>query len=170
MKLGLPFHRFIIPIAMLMAGAAYGGTAGQTAYRVINLGNPLGGAASQGSSINNRDWIAGFATQPGTTTMHAELWLHGTPMDLGTLGGPNSAVAWPNRNDHGEIVGVSETTDMQPLGEQWSCALAVFYYAPPDGHVCRGFVWKDGVMTGLPTLGGDNGFATGVNNRGRIVG
>ena len=27
-----------------------------------------------------------------------------------------------------------------------------------------------GVMTGLPTLGGDNGFATGVNDRGQIVG
>ena len=33
-----------------------------------------------------------------------------------------------------------------------------------------GFVWRDGRMSPLPTLGGDNGFATGVNNRSEIVG
>ncbi|HVC01491.1 MAG TPA: hypothetical protein VND80_04725 [Steroidobacteraceae bacterium] len=146
---------------------AYAGDSGRTLFRVINLGDPGGGAISQGTSNNQPGWTAGFSTLPDFT-MHAELWSGGGAKSLGTLGGPNSAVAWPNRNDHGVIVGIAETAKMQPLGEQWSCYLAVFYVG--DGRVCRGFVWRDGVMSALPTLGGDNGFATGVNNRGQIVG
>ena len=164
---------FAMLATLLLAGTAVGDT---VRYRVVDLGNPLGGTGvpygigNLGSSINNLDWVAGEADLPGSTTMHAELWLYGVPIDLGTLGGPDSAVAWPNRNNNGVIVGISETATLQPRGEEWSCAVAIFYSAPPDGHVCRGFVWKNGVMAELPTLGGDNGFATGVNNRGHIVG
>lgn len=159
---------------LLLAGTAHGGNT--VRYRVIDLGNPLGGTGvpygigNLGNSINNLGWVAGEADLPGSTTLHAELWLYGFPLDLGTLGGPNSAVAWPNHNDNGLVVGISETGAMQPQGESWSCALAIFYSAPPDGHVCVGFAWQNGVMTPLPTLGGANGFATGVNNPGQIVG
>ncbi len=158
----------LMSAALLFARSAYAGNSENTLYQVINLGNPLGGALSQGTSNNQPGQVLGFSTFPSTYIMHAELWRDNSAHDLGTLGGPNSAVAWPNRNDHGVIVGISETTNLQPLGELWSCYLAVFYYA--DGHVCRGFVWQDGVMTTLPTLGGDNGFATGVNNSDQIVG
>lgn len=34
----------------------------------------------------------------------------------GTSGGANSAVSWPVKNDRGEIVGISETADLDPLG------------------------------------------------------
>jgi probable HAF family extracellular repeat protein len=161
---------------LLLAVNVHAGEAGPTRYRVINLGDPEGGALSQGSSDNQPGWIAGFSVRPDNATMVAELWRAGGAIPLGTLGGPNSAVAWPNRNDHGVIVGVAETAQMQPLlgasphREAWSCSLAVFFTAPPDGHVCRGFVWRDGRMSALPTLGGPNGFATGVNNRDQIVG
>src|SRR5579863_1150770 len=152
--------------AALFPLLSYGGDT-HTVYRVINLGNPNGGTVSQGTSNNAFGSVVGFSTFPDNT-MHAELWRNGAAKDLGTLGGPNSAVAWPNRNAQGLIVGISETTELQPQGEAWSCALAVFFVA--DGHVCRGFVWRDNHMIGLPTLGGDNGFATGVNDRGQIVG
>jgi len=138
-------------------------------YRVINLGDPEGGTLSQGTGNNQAGWVVGFSTLPGNAVMQAELWRDETAKTLGTLGGPNSAVAWPNRNDHGVIAGIAETSELQPHNEAWSCSLAVFPGAP-DGHVCRGFVWRDGVMTELPTLGGDNGFATGINNRDEIVG
>lgn len=161
----------IAAVAVLCAaGGARAAPAQHTMYRVIDLGDPGGGTNAQGTSDNQPGWVVGFSALPGNEVMHAELWRDGAALDLGTLGGPNSAVAWPNRNDHGLIVGISETAEMQPLGEQWSCSLAVFLGAPPDGHVCRGFVWRDGRMRGLPTLGGANGFATGVNNRGQIVG
>lgn len=156
-------------MSLLLAGGAYAGY-GQTSYRIINLGDPAGGPVSQGTTDNQPGWVAGWSIQ-ADATMQAELWgPGGAAINLGTLGAPtlNSAVAWPNRNDQGVVVGISETNELQPLGESWSCYLAVFFVA--DGHVCRGFVWRNGRMSPLPTLGGDNGFATGVNNRGEIVG
>ena len=166
MKSKLLFGLFSAICLFLTCGAQASGS-GHTLYRVINLGDPQGGPISQGTSNNKPGWIVGFSLRPDAT-MQAELWRNGTPKSLGTLGGPNSSVAWPNRNDHGVIVGISETAELQPLGENWSCFLAVFFVS--SGHVCRGFVWRNGAMSALPTLGGDNGFATGVNNRGQIVG
>jgi len=154
-------------ICLFLTCGAYASASGHPLYQVINLGDPEGGPISQGTSNNQPGSIVGYSTLPDFT-MHAELWRNGTAKSLGTLGGPNSAVAWPNRNDFGVIVGIAETAELQPLGENWSCFLAVFFV--PSGHVCRGFVWRNGTMSALPTLGGDNGFATGVNNLGQIVG
>jgi len=169
MKTKLPFGLLLAAMSFLLIGGARAAATAQTSYRIISLGDPDGGPVSQGTTNNQPGWVAGWSTA-ANLTMHAELWAGGSARDLGTLGGPtlNSAVAWPNRNDQGVVVGISETGKLQPLGESWSCYLAVFFVG--DGHVCRGFVWRNGRMSPLPTLGGDNGFATGVNNRGEIVG
>jgi probable HAF family extracellular repeat protein len=134
-------------------------------YYVLNLGAPLGGVPEP-VGINDQGWISGGANLADNATVHAEAWI-GVPLDLGTLGGPNSNVAWPNHSTKGEIVGIAETTDMNPLGEAWSCS--AFFFGP-DGFICRGFTWQDGVMTALPTLGGYNGYAAGVNDNGQVVG
>src|ERR1700726_3633439 len=84
-------------------------------YYVIALGDPLGVPSAAAASINNIGWIAGSASATATTE-HAELWV-GVPLDLGTLGGPNSAVAWPNKNNQGQIAGITETADVNLLGE-----------------------------------------------------
>ena len=139
-----------------------------TKYVVVELGT-LGGTVSGASAINDRGWAMGAANLEGDTAEHATLWIYGKTHDLGTLGGPNSAVPWPSvKNNRGLIVGVSDTKEDNPLHEIWSCALAFFPTA--SGKNCRGFVWKEGKMRALPTLGGYNGVATGVNNRGQIVG
>ncbi len=163
--------RLVLPVFLILAA---GGTLpaiahdhGQRTYDVTNLGS-LGGTASAGSSINNRGWIAGFSNLPGDATVHATLWVRGSTVNLGTLGGPNSAVLWPVKNTRGMLAGVAETADMDLLHERWSCS--AFFPGDPTGHVCRGFVWEHGVMRGLPTLGGTHGFATGLNNRGQVVG
>jgi probable HAF family extracellular repeat protein len=138
-------------------------------YYVINLGEPGGGNNAGASSINNVGWIAGLAVQSGNANMNAELWV-GIPINLGTLGGPNSAVAWPNKNNHGQIAGIAETADMNPLNEEWSCAQANFYPFV-TGHVCLGFLWEDGVMTALsPLAGGIDSYAAGINDEGEVVG
>jgi hypothetical protein len=49
----------------------------------------------------------------------------------------------------------------------WSCS---FFFPSATGHTCLGFVWQDGEMKPLPTFGGNNGFATGANNHGQVVG
>jgi probable HAF family extracellular repeat protein len=136
-------------------------------YTVVNLGT-LGGTQGGANSINNRGWVAGVANKADDQTARATLWRDGEAKDLGTLGGTNSAVSWPVKNTRGEIVGIAETADVDPFGETFSCA--PFFGTPHTGHICRGFVWQDDVMTGLPTLGGNNSYAAGANNRGQIVG
>jgi probable HAF family extracellular repeat protein len=123
---------------------------------------PLGGAS--GSSINDRGWVAGFSAEGGVT--HATLWRDGTPSIL-ELGGPNSAVLWPVKNNNGIVTGVAETADIDPRDEAWSCAT---FFGVDTEHACVGFVWERGAIRALPTFGGTHGFATGTNNRGQVVG
>lgn len=137
-------------------------------YRVLNL-ETLGGTASTGNTINNRGVAMGAANLAGDMVEHATAWFYGFEFDLGTLGGPNSNIVFPNRNERGEIVGISQTHTPEPLGEQWSCS-AFFPTATGTGYTCLGFAWKWGEMSALPTLGGDNGFAAAVNNLGQVAG
>jgi probable HAF family extracellular repeat protein len=157
-------------VAVILTPGASAVTAPQSTgslfYEVTQLGS-LGGSASAGNSINNRGWVTGFSSLPDDQTVHAALWRDGAVIDLRTLGGPNSAVLWPVKNTTGVIVGVSETDEFDPLGESWSCS---FFFPSVTGHTCVGFVWQDGEMNPLPTLGGNNGFATGANNLGQVVG
>lgn len=143
--------------------------AGARHYQVASLGS-LGGTNSRGNSINDRDWVAGFSSLAGNLSRHAALWRgNGPALDLGTLGGPNSTVPFNVKNNRGIIAGISQTATPEPLGEAWSSA---FFYGPPNnvGFINLGFVWEHGQMRPLPTLGGNNGFATGANNRGLVVG
>src|SRR6476646_9605450 len=129
----------------------------------------LGGTSSGGNSINDQSWVAGYSRLPDRNR-HATLWRNGALTDLYTLGGPNSSVTWNVNNTAGFIVGISQTLTPEPLGENWSSA--AFYSTPNNvGYINLGFVWKGGQMRGLPNFpGGNNGFATGANNLGQVVG
>jgi probable HAF family extracellular repeat protein len=132
----------------------------QIHYSVRALGT-LGGTVGEANGINNGGWVTGISNLSGDQNSHAFLWREGVMSDLGTLGGLDSFVGWPP-NERGEIVGNAETADSDPLGEDF-CGYGT-------GLLCRGFLWQDGVMTPLPTLGGNNGEATQINNRGQAVG
>ncbi|HWY75950.1 MAG TPA: hypothetical protein VN281_10055 [Verrucomicrobiae bacterium] len=158
----------VLAVAVRLGAQDQQGSNGPALYRVINLGNPLGGSSSAGNAMNNLGWSMGVANLPGDTTQHAELWLRGLHLDLGTLGGPNSAVIFANHSASGQIVGISETADIDPFMETWSCAGA--FFLTTTHHICLGFVWQNGVMSALPTLGGNNGVASSANNLGQVVG
>jgi probable HAF family extracellular repeat protein len=141
----------------------------RTQYSVSNLPG-LGGTSSGGNSINDQSWVAGYSRLPDNLSRHASLWRNSLLTDLGTLGGPNSSVTWNVKDTQGVIVGISQTADPEPLGEFWSSAA---FYGPPNniGFINLGFVWEQGQMRGLPNFpGGNNGFATGANNLGQVVG
>src|SRR5438552_4572248 len=141
----------------------------KTQDNVSNLPG-LGGTSSGGNSINNQTWVAGYSRLAGDQTRHAALWRSGLLSDLGTLGGPNSSVTWNVKNTAGIVVGISQTADPQLLGESWSSA---FFYSTTNnvGYINLGFVWQNNQMRGLPNFpGGNNGFATGANNLGKVVG
>src|SRR5438874_3980988 len=139
-------------------------------YQVSTLPD-FGGTSSGGNSINDQSWAAGYSRLPDRNR-HATLWRSGLLSDLDTLGGPNSSVTWNVKNTAGIIVGISQTADPEPLGEWWSSF--AFYSTPNNiGFINLGFVWEQslGQMRGLPNFpGGNNGFATGANNLGQVVG
>ena len=143
-------------------------TKAKTQYQVSNLPS-LGGTSSGGNSINDQSLVAGYSRLPDRNR-HATLWQSSLLTDLGTLGGPNSSVTWNVKNTAGIIVGISQTADPEPLGEAWSSA--AFYSTPNNvGYINLGFVSENNQMRGLPNFpGGNNGFATGANNFGQVVG
>src|SRR5947208_3018422 len=139
-------------------------------YQVSNLPD-FGGTSSGGNSINAQSCVAGYSRLPDRNR-HATLWRSGLLSDLGTLGGPNSSVTWNVKNTQGIIVGISQTADPEPMGELWS---SFGFYSGPfrSGYINLGFVWEQslGQMRGLPNFpDGNNGFATGANNLGQVVG
>jgi probable HAF family extracellular repeat protein len=97
------------------------------------------------------------------------VWAFDRKIPLGTLGGTNSNVVWPGQNEPGLVVGIAQTNKPQTRADGWSCR---GFFPDPDASrfTCLGFVWEGGKMRRLPTLGGDNGFATGANNRRQVVG
>lgn len=121
--------------------------------RLLPLPGVEGFPASLGSAahdINSRRQIVGSFGPRGTGQSRALLWQPGAaeshvPQDLGTLGG-QSARAFAI-NDHGVVVGVSQTSD-----GRWSA-----------------FIWRPDVgMTALD--GGINCTPLDINARNRIVG
>jgi probable HAF family extracellular repeat protein len=131
-----------------------------THYRVADIGT-LGGTFGEANAVYNRGWVVGDATLPGDTVRHAFLWRKGVKRDLRTLGGPNSIALFP-LNDRGEITGFSDTSTPDPSSEDF-CGFGT-------NLTCLPFLWRHGAMTQLSTLGGNNGEALEVNNRGHVVG
>jgi probable HAF family extracellular repeat protein len=112
----------------------------------VSLDLPPGAEFGSALAINDRGDVAGYGGFPsGLSINRATLWRHGVPVDLGTLGGPNSQAF--GVNNRGQVVGVAET----PTSSQ-------------------AFLWQHGTMTSLPSLAGGSSGATDINNRGQVVG
>jgi probable HAF family extracellular repeat protein len=133
-------------------------------YTVKDLG-AVGGPPGQPYFITNNGLVSGAAALPDGT-MHFALWYNGLKMDIGTpgLGGQNSAAF--GVNVRGQAVGEAETSD--PNGEDF-CGFSALGL-PTSGAACLPFLWQNGVMAKLPTLGGANGVANMINNRGQVAG
>ena len=139
-------------------------------YRVTILPS-LGGTNSRANSIDDLGIVAGYSKPAGNLVRHAVVWVSGQVFDLGTLGGANSSVAWPVKNNIGLISGISESGATNPLGETWSCGP----FFATSGNICYGFVksifFPNAPMVALqPLPGGYNSYATGTNDWGRTVG
>jgi probable HAF family extracellular repeat protein len=136
--------------------------------RMINLGR-LGGYESEALAVNDKAQVVGFATNAipdsllfpfafiaetlGTQT-RAVLWDKGVIRDLGTLGGPDAAAF--SLNNRGQVLGYSYTNST---------------INPATGlPMIHAFLWEDGKMIDLGTLGGTLVNPSFINDRGQVVG
>ena len=171
-KCTLGLTLFVVLVAPQLVAQDRSGANGKQTHYIVKALSTLGGTQGVGEAINERGWVSGAANLKGDATdatQHAALWRDLRITDLGTLGGPSSRVVGGVKNNHGLVAGGSETADPDPLGETVCTTFVAGFSGQP--LICLGFIWQDGVMTALPTLGGNNGFALGgVNNRGQIAG
>jgi probable HAF family extracellular repeat protein len=143
--------------------SSVGSPASATTYYMLSLAT-LGGHQSNAVAINARNQITGYSWLKGNKIVRAALWRSYRATDLGTLGGPNSGIVAFNHGIRGQFVGLSQVSATDPYDENF-CGFITY-----RSHICVGFSWRNGKMTQLPTLGGNNAEAYDVNNRGRIVG
>jgi len=138
--------------------------------QVIDLGT-FGGNNSLANEVNERGQVVGGAETlepdpwgflfqlitglPAPTTWHAALWQARNKLDLGTLGGPDSAVF--TINEHGQAVGFS-LTNSTPNASTGFPTIDPFFWEKSTG------------MIDVGTLGGTIGFASSLNQRGQVVG
>ncbi len=126
-----------------------------------DLGTLPGGNYSFALEINQRGQIAGVSETSeldpalGTPEFHAVLWDKGKIQDLGTLGGTASFAEV--LNNHGQVVGNSLNPVPDPLSLLGSTQT-------------HGFIWQNGKMEDLGTLGGPDSWASFVNERGQVAG
>jgi len=157
---------------MTIALACFSDAVAQTSYTVTDLGTLQNGNIRCAMSLNNQGWtlIMDGNAVPGEQdnvagqllSGRAVINIDGVLIDLGTLGGANSWMNWGRINDRGQAVGMAETSVPDPNDEN-ICQFAT-------GRECRPFLWQDFHISALPTLGGNNGQASDINNRGQIAG
>ena len=129
---------------------------------LTNLGVLPGGYNSFANSINARGDIVGAAENGGTDPLlgvpegHPVLWNDDGIVDLGTLGGYEGLAVMSN--NHGQVVGFAQNAIPDAFG----------YFG--FGTQSRAFLWQDGHMEDLGTLGGDDASSFFVNERCEVAG
>jgi probable HAF family extracellular repeat protein len=135
---------------------------------LTNLGTLPGGFNSFANAINAIGAIVGTSENAeidpllGVPESHPVLWKDGIIFDLGTLDGGYEGLALTS-NKRGQVVGlavntVPDTFPGFPNNIQW-------------GTQSRAFLWEDGKMQDLGTLGtGTDAVAYFINNSGQVAG
>jgi probable HAF family extracellular repeat protein len=161
---------WILGVATMVL-ACFSNAVGQAKYKVQDLGVQHSDNLGMAMGLNNYGWTLNMeqfldpfslSTEFPAVSGTDSITIDHLNLELGTLGGTNSSINWNGINDPGEAVGMSETAALDPNGED-ICGFGTH-------HICLPFLWKNGVMTALPTAGGVNGQASAINNKGQVAG
>jgi probable HAF family extracellular repeat protein len=162
---------FWIPWITAVVLGCFSNAVAQAHYKVQDQGVRKTDNLGMAMGLNNYGWtlIMDQRLDPFSISLYANL-VEGTDritigdlnLELGTLGGKNSSINWNGINDPGEAVGMSETSVPDPNGED-VCGFGTHL-------ICLPFLWQNGVMKALPTVGGNNGQASAINNKGQVAG
>ena len=104
--------------------------------------------SARGYGINNSGQIAGYLQQGGSGPIHAAILNGNSVQDLGTLPGGDLSEGF-GINDAGQVVGFSDSGTQ--VHEQ-------------------AFLYSNGVMHGIGTLGGTYSQANAINDSGQVTG
>jgi probable HAF family extracellular repeat protein len=151
---------FALPATPVFAQAQQQQAQHVSHYVVTDLGT-LGGTFSIAFGINDRGQIDGLSTTPGDQVTHGFFLENGVMTDMGTLGGPNSQALF-GPGGAAQATGLAENGIPDPNGEDF-CGLGT-------NLICLNFVWQNGVMAPLYTLGGNNAQGSDINAQGQIAG
>jgi len=142
-----------------------------------DLGTLPGGLSSATSWNSANGLIAGTSQNgefdpldPGFPEDQAVLWRNGNIIDLGTLPEGSYESGAQAVNNRGQVVGWALNTVSDPYSMAlWSTLYN--FYEPIYAYQMRAFLWQDGLMHDLGTLGtGTDAFAMAINEGGQVVG
>ena len=174
----------LLAVLCLLTGLSH--AAPQQQWTLIELGDLAGGiGSSMPQAINNRGEITGTATTAvpsGGFQTHAFLWSNGTMIDLGLPPGTTLSTA-SDLTDRGTVLGGDALGNpylvrdgvWTPLPRGLFAGLINKFeavagqYSPMPGRL-HGFLYRDGVLFDIGTLGGTSSGPRDLNDRGAIVG
>ena len=143
-----------------------------TRYTIQDLGVFGSSPAAPGGPlvVTNSGWISGAAGigPGGTAPEHAVLYYQGKMIDIGNPGLGGNSMGY-GVNESGVTAGEAEDTAAGLSTTEDFCGFQAFGFSTSPTP-CVPFVWQNGQMVALPTLGGVNGSATEINNSGMVGG
>ena len=139
-----------------------------THYTIQDLGvvgtNP--NQPGQPFVISNNGWVSGGAGVGAAE--HATLWHSGKMIDIGDPGLGGNGIAF-GVNESGQAVGEAEDASADLSTTEDFCGFQAMGYSSSP-KPCIPFIWSNGRMVSLRTLGGANGVANQINSWGAIAG
>jgi probable HAF family extracellular repeat protein len=139
-----------------------------THYTIEDLGVVATNPSQPGQPfvITNNGWVSGGADVGAA--LHAVLWRGGKMIDIGDPGLGGNSMAF-GVNESGHAVGEAEDTSTDLSTAEDFCGFQALGYSTSP-RPCVPFIWKEGRMAPLKTLGGVNGAANQINSWGAIAG
>jgi probable HAF family extracellular repeat protein len=141
-------------------------------YTIQDLGvfGPNPSAPGGPLVVTNSGWISGAAGvgPVGTGPEHAVLYYGGQTIDVGTPGLGGNSMGY-GVNESGVTAGEAEDIATGLSTTEDFCGFQALGFSSSP-IPCVPFVWQNGQMVPLPTLGGVNGSATEINSSGMVGG